>query len=69
MRPLADGTKGMPDRHRLAQFDELMAAINRLNVDWDDLARTCGDPRCGGDCKHVAAVREVLALNGYGAFQ
>lgn len=68
MTPL-DGRGDMPNGQKLAQFEELMAAVNRLNVDWDDLARNCGDPKCNGDCEYVGTVYRVLGLNGYGAFQ
>ncbi len=41
--------------------ERLVEAVQRLNVDWDALAANCGDPKCEGDCRYVAIVRDALA--------
>jgi hypothetical protein len=37
----------------------IMEAIHRLNIDWDEVARTCGDPKCEGDCRWVRVLRDA----------
>lgn len=39
----------------------LAYALFRSNIDWADAARTCGDPKCHGDCRHIAEIRRIVA--------
>lgn len=43
-------------------MQQIMEAIWRVNVDWDEAARACGDPMCEGDCRWVTVLR-LLVFN------
>jgi hypothetical protein len=38
-------------------------AIHRLNVDWGNVRRNCGDPKCEGDCRWVSQLEEATGLD------
>ena len=50
------------DEAEVEQAEQIREAIHRVNVDWDEVARTCGDPKCEGDCRWVRVLRENGAL-------
>ena len=41
-------------------LERLALAVHRLDVDWDRVSKECGDPKCNGDCRWVAEVREIV---------
>jgi hypothetical protein len=45
-------------RSRYYEAENVREAVKRLNVDWDEVARSCGDPKCNGDCRWVRVLRE-----------
>jgi hypothetical protein len=49
-------------QRELRQLRDVREAVHRLNVDWDEVARSCGDPKCNGDCRWVRVLRENGAL-------
>jgi hypothetical protein len=47
------------DRDQREQIELIREAIHRVNIDWDEVARNCGDPKCHGDCRWVRVLRSV----------
>lgn len=50
----------MPNTNPSEQLRELTYALFRSNIDWDKAARECGDPRCRGDCRFIAIIRQTV---------
>ena len=53
------------DLSDVARYDDLgrqlAYAVFRSNVDWATAARSCGDPKCHGDCRYIREVRRLVA--------
>jgi hypothetical protein len=47
------------DEAEVEQAEQIREAIHRVNVDWDEVAKTCEDPKCNGDCRWVRVLRDA----------